>query len=225
MKSRLVVGFIGAYLCLLSWGVFSHAVSFMSGSHPAMYFVVWDMFCGWSAYSSRYHVLAEGESGQWYEVAPAPWGEFVPYGKLGRHHYDSFCAHLERTALNTLEHTAHEPITRVFIVEESWAKKYNMPDHIWQARHEERKPRPEEITRYYRVRRVLAGDGTPQHSFTGWFDYQGNLALSDNPRLIQEMRQGRSYYAPPSKWMPQVQEMDALADTHDPERGIVGNAN
>ncbi len=223
MKKSLAVAFVCTYLSVLSFGIFAHALSFMQGSHPAMYFIVWDMFCGWSAYSQRFHVIAEGESGEWYEAAPGPWGSFQPFGTLDRRHYDSFSAHLPNLAMNNLRHTAHEPITRVFVVEENWAKKYNMPEDVWQRQYGTVKPRDEQITRYHRVRRVHSGDGSPLHSYTPWHEYQVRVLVADNPRLISDMRRGKSFYAPPARWMPSVQE--SLAEGSAKEFTARPNAN
>ena len=41
---------ITAYLSVLVFGLFAHAFYFHVGSHPSMYFIVWDMLCGWNAY-------------------------------------------------------------------------------------------------------------------------------------------------------------------------------
>ncbi|MBM4075207.1 MAG: hypothetical protein FJ267_06145, partial [Planctomycetes bacterium] len=78
---------IGLYLSVLSVGIISHAMNFGTFSHPAMYYIVWDMFCGWTAHEIRYHVIAEGESGTYYDVSQGPWGTFMPYGDLPRSQY------------------------------------------------------------------------------------------------------------------------------------------
>src|SRR5262249_43908290 len=83
----LVVGFIASYLGTLSYGIFCHTLGFGVGAHPLMYFIVWDMFCGWTAYDSRVHVVAETENQKYYDVATPPWGEFHPWGHLGRQHF------------------------------------------------------------------------------------------------------------------------------------------
>ena len=54
---------IAAYLTALAVGFVSHAVDYGTDCHPIMYFLVWDMFCGWSAYEGRLHLIGEGESG------------------------------------------------------------------------------------------------------------------------------------------------------------------
>ena len=55
----VITGYIGA----LAWGLVSHTFEYKNDSHPAMYYIVWDMFCGWGSYSNRVQVIAEGESG------------------------------------------------------------------------------------------------------------------------------------------------------------------
>ena len=52
---------IVSYLGSLGYGIVCHTLNFNTASHPGMYFVVWDMFCGWSAYANRLHIVGEGE--------------------------------------------------------------------------------------------------------------------------------------------------------------------
>lgn len=190
MKRLLAIGFIVGYLGVLNYGLICHVLNFRVGDHPLMYFIVWDMFCGWTAYDSRTHIIAEGESQKLYELTPPPWGELHPWGDLGRQHYDAFNNHTGRMGLNTLRHTRHEPITRLFVVEESWAKKYNIPEVAWQARYDE----PREIQKYYRVRTVLMPDGMVVQNYTAWTEYQAALMLADNPRLQREATKSRPMF-------------------------------
>ncbi len=128
MKRWLTHLTIVGYLTALGWGIVAHSLNFGTHIHPSMYFVVWDMFCGWAAYDTRNQVIVEGESGKFYEVLPAPWGEIHPYGDLGRRHYDPYQTFCMSMAQNVLKHTDHEPIARIFVLEEAWAKKFNLPD-------------------------------------------------------------------------------------------------
>jgi hypothetical protein len=156
-----------------------------------MYYIVWDMFCGWSAWSTRTHVLAEGESGAFYELAPGPWGEFHPYGQLDRRHYDpyhNFCLGMAR---NCLKHTRHEPITRILVVEEAWNKKFNVPDGPL-----EQNPNAfEECPRYYHLRYAFDGNGLPLAQNAPWLNHQSALAMATNPRLREDSRRGRPFLA------------------------------
>lgn len=191
MRRWLSSTFIAAYLTALAWGIVSHALKWGSLSHPVMYYLVWDMFCGWQAYESRYHVVAEGASGQFYELAPGPWGAFSPYGDLPRNHYDAFGHATNRMALNTLAHTDHEPISRILVVEECWSKKYNLPDHLWQLRMDE----PKEPYSYFWTRTILSGEGQILQQQPDFANYMYGVALVNNPRLMADAKRGRPFFA------------------------------
>jgi hypothetical protein len=190
MKRWLTHLTISAYLGVLTWGVFSHTVGYKNMSHPGMYFIVWDMFCGWAAYEHRVHIVGEGESGAYYDLAPGPWGEFRPFGRLGRHNYDSFGSHAARQALNCLKHTDHEPILRIYLVEECWPKKFNLPDEVWYQQYEE----PKEKYSYFHVRAVIAPDGATLQASQTFLAHQQIAMVYDNPRLQQDARRDRPFF-------------------------------
>lgn len=190
MKRYLAVGVIAVYLSSLFFGLAAHALNFKADIHPAMYFVVWDMFCGWAGYESRTHIIAEGESGRFYQLAPGPWGDFNPFGDISRHHYDAFMNHAQTIASNTLRHSDHEPMQRIFVVEEVWAKKFNLSDSMWEKRYVE----PKQPHSYYHLRQVWNGEGQLVTLYPGWFDYQAGLCISDNPRIWREAQQGKPFY-------------------------------
>jgi hypothetical protein len=190
MKKWIASLFICTYLGSLSWGIMSHTIGYGTGSHPAMYYVVWDMFCGWSSYSSRMIIIGEGESGKYYELSPGPWGDFQPFGPTGRQHYDGDGSHAPKLALNVLRHTQHEPITRIFVVEQMWAKKFNLPDHLWSQRFDE----PKNVYKYHHVRHVFTPDGRVVQSFPSWFNQQYAFAVANNPRLQKEQTRGKPFF-------------------------------
>ncbi len=192
-KCRLWVasGFITAYLGILGVGLFCHTFGWKASSHPAMYFVVWDMFCGWAAYEARFHVIAEGVSGEYYHVLPGPWDEFQPYGNLARHHYDVEGTVSGKIAMNVLRQTSHEDMTRLFIIEENWPKKFNMPDEQWNRRWDE----PKNPHRYYTVRHVITPQGLVLQTYDSFYVQQHNRELLRNPRLTAEMSRSQPFYA------------------------------
>ena len=157
--------FIAGYLGSLGLGVASHALRYGEGAHPLMYYVVWDMFCGWTPHSYRTHVLAEGESGTWYDASTGPWDDFKPYGHLPRICYDVEGTHAARIGLNVLRHSAHEPIARLVVVEECWPKKFNLPQDRWEARFHG----PKDPVSYFAVRHVVSADGVLLGSRPSWF--------------------------------------------------------
>lgn len=191
MKRWLAWLTIGSYVSALAFGLVCHAMNFALSSHPAMYYVVWDMFCGWSAHELRYHLVGEGESGNYYHLAPAPWNTFAPYGDLDRNQYDSTGNAHAAIALNTLRHTDHEPISRIYLIEEAWPKKFNLPDHLWAVRFDE----PKEPHSYFWLKRIYDGEGRVIESK---HDYITELTLQsvlDNPRLKEDSRRGKPFYA------------------------------
>jgi len=191
MKRWGANGLIVAYIAVLVMGIGSHALNVGMGAHPGMYYIIWDMFCGWSAHSSRLHLVAEGESGDYYALNPPPWGELKPYGKLGRPQYDIPARHMARFAMNVLNHSSHEEMTRIFLVEESWPKKFNLPDSVWNQIYEE----PKQMTKYYHVRQIISPDGVVLQSQPTWLHRQFTMLIAKNPRLQQDMHKGRPFYA------------------------------
>jgi hypothetical protein len=190
MKRLGAIAFICAYLGALSWGTFAHAVKYKNAAHPIMYYVVWDMFCGWSAYSTRLEVIAEGESGKYYQVSPPPWGELSPFGDLERRHYDVNDHLMPELIRNNLAHTAHEPITSVYVVEEVWSKRFNLPDEIWNEKFNE----PKVPVKYYNVSGVYASDGTKTQCRPKWLALQVVRSIADNPRLQRQAATSNSYF-------------------------------
>lgn len=174
---------IVTYLAVLGFGLISHAVGFKSTDHVGMYFLIWDMYCGWSGYELRHHLVAEGASGQYYELTPVPWGEFTPFGSAPRTSYDNSASFTDAIARHVLEHTEHEEITQIILVEEAWSKKYNLPDTLWSRYYEE----PKEPRSYYRTRAVLNSRGEFRERFLDWGGWLAYRSITDNPRLQQKM--------------------------------------
>lgn len=191
MKHWLAKLTIASYLTALALGVGCHAMNFGVSAHPAMYFFVWDMFCGWSAHEVRYHLVAEGESGTHYRLSPPPWNTFAPYGDLERDQYDAIGNAHAKIALNTLRHTSHEPITRFFLIEESWPKKYNLPENLWAARFDEEK----DPHSYFWLKAIFDNEGTVMQGNGDYINYLQNLAVTDNPRLKADSVRGKPFYA------------------------------
>ena len=191
MKRWLANLAIVAYLGALGFGIFAHTVRVGATVHPAMYFVVWDMFCGWGAYSMRTHIIGEGQSGKYYEVAPGPWGEFKPFGSIGRRHYDDFNFLIPRLIENNLKHSQHEPMTRVYVVNEFWPKKYNVPPALWATRYD---PPPEQYSYYY-LRSICAPDGRLLTNNPTWHYAKRMESISDNPRLVAQQQRAQPFLA------------------------------
>ena len=179
---------IVCYVGVLLFGLARHTLNHRSHDHVGMYFIVWDMYCGYTAWETRNHILAQGDSGQWYDASP-PWGDFVPFGSASRRDYDVFFAHCGRIAHNTLRNTTHEPIQRIVVVEEAWAKRFNLPDEVWAKR----TPDPKIKNSYYHVVATCTPDGTRDALNGNWTSILGHNALVNNPRLRDEMVRAQPY--------------------------------
>src|SRR5690606_11465110 len=94
-------------------------------------------------------------------------------------------------ALNTLRQTDHEPMTRLFVVEEAWPRKYNLPDDLWARRYTE----PKDPKSYYQLRGVYTPDGQLTKSGPSWLTRVAQESVMDNPRLVADMKKGRPFYA------------------------------
>jgi hypothetical protein len=182
---------IASYLLALAAGIVAHGLKVGTNSHPLMYFIVWDMYCGWAAHECRIHLVAEGESGTHYEVLPPPWGDFAPFGTVGRQHYDTVHNSIHRMGLNVLKQTDHEPIVRLKVIEESWPKKYNLPEHLWAARFEE----PREPMSYFWNSEIFDGEGEVINSVPVYLTQLYNQAIGSNPRLAADARKNQSFIA------------------------------
>jgi hypothetical protein len=183
MLRRLSAAFIVLYLAALGYGLLAHTLGFRAYQHMGMYFVVWDMYGGWSAWETRTHLLGEGESGLYYELAPGPWGAVRPFGDTERQHYDGTGIHLLQLARNTVDHTDHEPIVRYLVIEEAWSKKYNLPETLWRQRFDE----PREPHSYFRIRSVHDGAGRLLVGNHPWLQWLATQSLASNPRLQADL--------------------------------------
>lgn len=188
---RWCVGiFITSYLTALTVGILSQTLRVGMAAHPVMYFIVWDMYCGWAAYNSKYRAVAEGVSGTCYDLEPPPWGTFKPYNTLDRFQYSTATGWMAKTAAHTVAHTQHEPIARIFVIEESWAKQFDLPEYVWKARYNI----PKNKYTYSTIRVELDGTGQVVKAYNNWVDVQRQMMVGDNPRLQQIMRNTRSFW-------------------------------
>ncbi|MDB5386420.1 MAG: hypothetical protein JWM11_2066 [Planctomycetaceae bacterium] len=182
---RWCVGiFIATYLTALTGGILSQTLRYGMTAHPVMYFFVWDMYCGWSAYNVKFRAVAEGVSGTCYDLEPAPWGTFRPFNTLSRFQYSTSTGWMAKTGAHTVAHTEHEPIARIFIIEETWAKKFDLPDYVWNARYNT----PKHKNVYTTVRVEMDGTGTVVKSYPHWVEVQKQTMVGDNPRLQNTIR-------------------------------------
>lgn len=174
MKNLIIAVYLGS--CV--YGLTIHTLKIAHFRTLADYFLVWDMYCGWNAFESRAVLLAEGESGQFYDVSP-PWKPMTPYGSARRQDYDYSGIYGGRIALNTLQHTQHEPIRQIYLIEQIWSKKFNLPQAIWQKRFDE----PRQPNVYYYTRTLFEPDGEVATLHYDWKSHLTYHSIIDNPAL------------------------------------------
>ncbi len=97
---------------------------------------------------------------------------------------------MQRMGAVTLKYTDHEPMVKMYVVEEIWAKKYDLPDAIWNRRYDEAK----DPYSYFRVRGEYTPDGQLMARYVPWAHYQQLVGLSKNPRLYAESQKSRSMF-------------------------------
>ena len=192
MKRILINCGIACYLFALAYGLSVQIFKFQKRTNPLFYYFVWDMYSGWCGYEERIHLIAEGESGQHYRLTPGPWKEFIPYGASGRHNYDFWNSYQGRLALQTLNHTTHERMAKIRVVQEVWPKKFNLPDHLWSQRHDDD---PKDKHSYYVVRSELDPEGRTLVNNVEWNAKLVHWSMMDNPRLLDDMHRNRPMIA------------------------------
>jgi hypothetical protein len=180
MKRWIVNVGICGYVGALAFGFCCVATSVVFFSVP-MYFLTFNMYAGWSGYDAKMQIIGEGQSGRFYVLSPGPWGEFNPYSsRLSRQCYDQAFEYGRILMRPGLAYTQHEPILRIFAVEQQYPKKFNLPDAQYEAYY--LKPKPQRI--YSHTRMVLSPEGEILTQQPTWLRYQDNLAIVDNPRLV-----------------------------------------
>jgi hypothetical protein len=185
MKRRLHNVVITTYILALASGFMAISLHLAVPGQTLLYFLTFNMFCGWSSFEARMHLIGEGESGTFYELGPGPWGEFDPYGKIPRQHYDSHFENGWPIAENTLRHTVHEPMVRVIVVEEEYPKRLNIPAALYEAYYH----KPKVAQRYFNTRFVMDAHGRVLSEQLEWLRIQDQVSITDNPRLLSEASQ------------------------------------
>lgn len=214
MRRWMTHFFIVGYLGLLSYGLLVHALKINPYGLMTNYFVVWDMYCGWSPYEKRAHLIAQGESGQYYDVSP-PWQELKPFGSADRHDYDNWGFYAGKVAANTLRQTTHEPIREIILVEQHWSKKYNLPENLWNKKFDE----PKQVRDYYYIRAIFDPEGK---SLKQHFDWKTNLtfhSIMSNPTLRSTVARSQPYLGSDELYRPATDSIQqASFETTRPSR-------
>jgi hypothetical protein len=91
---------------------------------------------------------------------------------------------------HVLSHTEHEPVNKVFVVQEFWPKQYNLPERLWKRNFGCERDK----LSYYHLRAVCNEEGALVASYPDWLNQQTMNAVGDNPRLRHEVQQAQSSF-------------------------------
>ena len=80
---------------------------------------------------------------------------------------------------------------QIVLVEEAYAKKFNLPDALWSRRFAE----PKVPRSYYHVRAVHAPDGRCLTRTLEWPALLANYDIMNNPRLMADISRGHTFLA------------------------------
>lgn len=190
-KRLLTNALIVAYLAALGVGLALHALNLPGKASAAGYFVVWDMFCGWTGYETRVRYIGEGVSGQHYDLLAADSRSPRLHGSIHRAHYDFSGRHTPAIAACVAARTGHEPLARIYVVEENWSKHYNLSPRLFEQTY----GRPHgEFPVHRHFRGLLAADGYVLQTQASWLAVQRQEAMLANPKLMTEVQRGRDVF-------------------------------
>jgi len=136
-----------------------------------MYYIVWDMFVAGLRIPFAPISLVKESAENIMSYRRVPGAIISLTAIVGRRHYDTTGGAWLKMAMNTLDKTDHEPMLRILCIEETWCKKYNLPDSVWDQRYEE----PKDFQNYYRLRRVITPEGLIVQNYVPWLTRQRYL--------------------------------------------------
>lgn len=168
---------IAGYLAVLIYGVLLHTFDLPGKVSVPGYLVVWDMYCGWCGYERRVHFVAEGESGTYYDASQIPGAVITPHGQTPRHNFDFQNTFSGKLAQSVLARTEHEPIQRIFVVEQHWPKRFNLPESLRGS------TGPSERQVYWHTQAIYNANGEALRVHPDWLALQNDRAIYDNPKL------------------------------------------
>ena len=146
MRRVVAVVLILCYLGAGTFFLYCHLLGETRGL-PWAYYWTWDMFPNYPSFSARRMALGETKSGEFVQVFPT---NKIRYrrggsGDLTRYDLPRNDATLKYAVAEALKETPpaeeEDPVTYVFLVEEYWPVRFNLPDDLYQESFGEENPR------------------------------------------------------------------------------------
>lgn len=145
-RRLLVLGLIVTYLAAGGFYFYRHLLGDTSQSAFG-YFWTWDMFPNYPSFSARRLALGQTRGGRFVQVFPTEQVRFRRGGHrdLTRFDLPRNDAALRTAVAETLEtyppEQMDDPITYVFLIENYWPVRFNLPDDLYQQVYDEENPR------------------------------------------------------------------------------------
>jgi hypothetical protein len=134
----LVMGLITAYLGMGMLCLYSHLIG-DTGRFALGYFWTWDMFPNYPSFSARRLAVGQTKSGQYVNVFPTANVRYRRGGQgdLTRFDLPRNDAALRNAVSDTLQANSPEdladPVTYVFLIENYWPVRFNLPEDLYQS--------------------------------------------------------------------------------------------
>ncbi len=147
-RRLLIVTAMLLYFVVTVWFLGRHAVGDSVGG-PLAYLFTWDMFPNYPAWSARRVALVETESGQYFQILPSRHEQYRrgsqrTHSRLDLPRNDDAFRQAAEVALNDFRKSqaaTDNPPTYVFLLEQFWPVRFNLPDDLYQAAYETENPR------------------------------------------------------------------------------------
>jgi len=153
VRRILATAFIAAYLGVSAFFLARYAVGDVL-PHAIAYFFTWDMFPGHYCESTRKFAVGRTARGKYVQLVPGPLDQYRagPRGDLSRVDLDRMGRDFRRLAefslMQTRETRKDDPVEHVYMFEQYWPNKFNLPDDLYASFTGEAKPE----RRFWRLR-------------------------------------------------------------------------
>ncbi len=136
------------YATVTLWFFGRHAVGDAVGG-PVAYLFTWDMFPNYPAWSARRVALVETESGRYFQILPTRHEQFRrgsqrTHSRLDLPRNDNAlrqAAEVALTEFRGLPIAVDDPPSYVFLIEQFWPVRFNLPDDLYEAAYNTENPR------------------------------------------------------------------------------------
>lgn len=145
IRRLLVTGFVLSYIAAVLFFFYCHLLGQTRGM-PWGYFWTWDMFPNYASFSARRMALGETEAGRYVKVFPTNKMHFRRGGSGDLTRFDlprndvALRFAVEKTLAANAREQNPDRVRYVFLVEEYWPVKFNLPNDLYEKAFGEENP-------------------------------------------------------------------------------------